>query len=85
MLIQFAGLSMKTKGYSEIVVGVCAKLDKQYVDLLEDIAQYLYGKECNSDTNFTIVWKDFKFKRKHADTIEIENHLRTEATRFSLE
>lgn len=75
---------MKTKGYSEVVVDLCIKLDKKYVELLEDVSQYLYGKEFTSEMNLSIVWKDFKFKRKHFDTVEIENHLRMEAINLAL-
>lgn len=76
---------MKTKGFSDAVVDLCFKLDKKYVELLEDVSQYLYGKEYNAEENFTLVWKDFKFKRKHTDTVEIENYIRIEATKTALE
>lgn len=76
---------MKTKGFSEAVVNLCAKLDKKFIELLEDVSQYLYGKEYNSDLNTSIVWTDFKFKRKHVDSVEIENHLRVEVTSSALE
>lgn len=76
---------MKTKGFSEAIVDLCVAMDNKYVKLLEDVSQYLYGKEYNSDTNLSLVWKDFKFKQKHLDTLEIENHLRTEVTKTALE
>lgn len=76
---------MKTKGFSETVVDLCMKLDRTYVDLLEDVSLYLYGKEYNSEINLALVWKDFKFKRKHFDTEEVENHLRSEVTRLAME
>lgn len=76
---------MKTKGFSEAVVDLCIKLDNKYIELLEDVSQYLYGKEYNSEMNYSVVWKDFKFKRKHIDTVEIENHFRIEATKSALQ
>ncbi|KAJ8964671.1 hypothetical protein NQ314_004703 [Rhamnusium bicolor] len=77
------GLSMKTKGYSQNVVELCEKMDSKYLDLLEDVSQYLYGKEYTSDINFSVVLKDFKFKRKYIDKIELEDHLRSECTNNS--
>lgn len=70
---------MKTKGYSQNIVELCNNMDSKYLDLLEDVSQYLYGKEYSSDINFSVVLKDFKFKRKYVDKTEIENHLRTES------
>ncbi|XP_018569113.1 conserved oligomeric Golgi complex subunit 1 [Anoplophora glabripennis] len=73
------GLTMKTKGYSRNIVELCNKMDGKYLELLEDVSQYLYGKEYSSDINFSIVFKDFKFKRKYVDKTEVEVHLRTES------
>lgn len=75
---------MKTKGFSEAIVDLCSALNNRYVDLLEDISQYLYGTEYNSYENFKVTRNEFKFKHQYADTIQIENHLRTEATKSAL-
>ncbi|XP_056646572.1 conserved oligomeric Golgi complex subunit 1 isoform X1 [Diorhabda sublineata] len=73
------GLSMKTKGHSQNIVGLCKRFDKKYLELLEDASQYLYGKEYS--TNFTMIVKDFKFKRKYMDKTDIEKHLQIECTK----
>lgn len=67
------------------MVHLCIQLDKKYIELLEDVSQYLYGKEYNSEINYSLIWKDFKFKRKHTDTVEIENHLSIEAIKSALQ
>ncbi|KAG5894614.1 hypothetical protein JTB14_026145 [Gonioctena quinquepunctata] len=79
------GLSMKTKGYSPNIVDLCSTLDKKYLELLEDVSHYLYGKQYSSDIHFSVILKDYKFKRKTVDKIEMENHLQTECTKAALE
>ncbi|KAJ8925268.1 hypothetical protein NQ315_009096 [Exocentrus adspersus] len=74
------GLTMKIKGYSQNIVELCNKVDKRYLKLLEDVSPYLYGKEFSDDIKFSVVFKDYKFKRKHVDKDEIEYHLRVECT-----
>ncbi|KAJ8962770.1 hypothetical protein NQ318_001169 [Aromia moschata] len=78
-----SGLSMKTKGYSQSIVDLCEKMDRKYLDLLEDVSQYLYGREYSSDINFSVILKDFKFKRKYIDKDELEKHLKIECTNNS--
>lgn len=70
---------MKTKGYSQNIEKLCSKMDSKYLELLEDVSQYLYGQEYSSDISFSVVLKDFKFKRKYVDKTEVENHLKTES------
>lgn len=70
---------MKLRGFSGSIVHLCSTLNNDYIDLLEDISQYLYGREYISNIN-TLAWNEFKFKHQHTDTVEIENYLRTEAT-----
>ncbi|CAG9837073.1 unnamed protein product [Diabrotica balteata] len=79
------GLSMKARGYSQNIASLCSRLDKTYLELLEDASQYLYAKEYNDNINFTVVVKDFKFKRKFVDKNEIENHLQAECIKTCLE
>ncbi|KAJ8970817.1 hypothetical protein NQ317_007180 [Molorchus minor] len=74
------GLSLKTSGYSQNIAGLCEKVDKRYLELLEDVSQYLYGQEYSCDINFSVIIKDYKFKRKYIDKDELENHLRIECT-----
>lgn len=74
---------MKTKGYSQNIVELCNQMDSKYLELLEDVSQYLYGKEYSSNINFSVVLKDFKFKRKYVDKTEVENHLRSESVHRS--
>lgn len=76
---------MKTKGFSKSVVDLCEKMDRKYLELLEDVSQYLYGKEYKTVKNFTTVSKDLKSKRKFVDKAEIENHLRVQCVQSSLE
>ncbi|XP_050296714.1 conserved oligomeric Golgi complex subunit 1 isoform X2 [Anthonomus grandis grandis] len=78
------GLSMKTKGYSKLVVQLCEKLDKKYLGLLEDVSQYLYGTEYTGIPSFPFLIGDFKYKRKFIDKEQLENHLMTESTNYSL-
>nr|XP_023021072.1 conserved oligomeric Golgi complex subunit 1 isoform X1 [Leptinotarsa decemlineata] len=79
------GLSMKTKGYSPNIVELCSTLDKKYLELLEDVSQYLYGKEFNLEMIFPTVLNDYKFKRKSVDKVQLENHLQSECSKTSLE
>lgn len=75
---------MKTKGYSPNIVDLCSKLDNKFYELLEDVWQYLYGKEYNTQQKIPTNLVDFKFKRKFIDKEELENHLRIESTKESL-
>lgn len=76
---------MKTKGFSKNIVALCDKMDSKYLELLHDISQYLYGEEYSMLKNYTIVSKDYKFKKKFIDRIDIENHVRNQSVHSSLE
>lgn len=78
------GLTMKTKGFSEAVVNLCEKLDKQFLGLLEDVSQYLYGTEFNAQPSIPYLMNDYKFKRKFIDKESLENHLMLQCTTHSL-
>lgn len=41
---------MKTKGYSPTIVLLCEKFDADYLEFLQDISYYLFGKEFKADT-----------------------------------
>ncbi|CAH1163940.1 unnamed protein product [Phaedon cochleariae] len=80
-----SGLSMKHRGFSPTIVDLCYKLDTKYFEILEDVWQYLYGKEYGSNDDFSLVLKDYKFKRKYIDTPDTENHLQAECAETSLQ
>lgn len=76
---------MKTLGYSKNIVHICNKFDEKYLDVLTDVAQYLYGKEYHHYLDkFSISITDFKNKKKFVDRDELEKHLKIESTRLSL-
>ncbi|XP_066149869.1 conserved oligomeric Golgi complex subunit 1 [Euwallacea fornicatus] len=79
------GLTMKSKGYSRSVVSLCDQLDQQFLALLKDVSQYLYGQEYNLQTSIPYLITDYKFKRKFIDKEELENYLMSQCTTHSLE
>ncbi|KAF7280737.1 hypothetical protein GWI33_005591 [Rhynchophorus ferrugineus] len=78
-------LKMKTMGFSSEVITLCDRVDKTFLNLLEDISQYLYGVEFKDLPSAPYLLNDFKFKRKFADRDNLENHLRIECTSKSIE
>ncbi|XP_030754438.1 conserved oligomeric Golgi complex subunit 1 isoform X2 [Sitophilus oryzae] len=74
-------LKMKTKGFSPEIINLCEKIDKMYLELLEDVSQYLYGVELKDLSSIPYLINDFKFKRKYSDKEKLENHLRIECTK----
>jgi len=66
---------MKTKGYSQVVVDLCQKLDSHFLALLTDVFQYLYGIEYNSQLSIPYIINDYKFKRKLVDKEQLETYL----------
>lgn len=72
------GLSMKTRGYSQKIAQLCTNFDNIYLDLLEDLSLYLYGKEYIklNDTKFTES-HNLPFE-KYVDKTELEECLRLE-------
>ncbi|CAH0551337.1 unnamed protein product [Brassicogethes aeneus] len=78
------GLSMKTKGFSTNIINLCEKLDLKYFELLQDVFQYFFGVEFNTNCNISVPnVKDFKFKKKFIDRDELINHLRMECLKNS--
>ncbi|KAB0795663.1 hypothetical protein PPYR_09724 [Photinus pyralis] len=75
------GLSMKTRGYSQKIVQLCSNFDNIYLDLLEDLSLYLYGKE------YAKLEEDVRFVKtenmKYVDKIELEECLRFECRDIS--
>ncbi|XP_019759424.2 conserved oligomeric Golgi complex subunit 1 isoform X1 [Dendroctonus ponderosae] len=79
-----AGLTMKARGFSSSVVNLCAELDKRFLELLEDISQYLSGQEFSPQPGMRYLPNDYKFKRKFVDQEELRNYLMDECTQHSL-
>lgn len=79
-----AGLTMKARGFSSSVVNLCAELDKRFLELLEDISQYLSGQEFISQPGMRYFMNDYKFKRKFVDQEELRRYLMDECTQQSL-
>lgn len=68
---------MKTKGYSHNITSLSEKLDVRFLDILNDISLYLYGKEYENllfTLNFTA--QSTKSDRTFNDREVLETHIR---------
>ncbi|GJQ76325.1 hypothetical protein Trydic_g2048 [Trypoxylus dichotomus] len=73
------GLSMKTKGYSNNIIKLCDRTDVKYLDILNDISYYLYGKEySNSQSTVILNYTVHKMDKKSSDHEKLQNHLTME-------
>lgn len=72
------GLSMKTKGYSSKILILCTDLDNMYLELLEDLSLYLYGKEYKSVKDIKLLESESNSCSKHVDRHELEEYLKLE-------
>ncbi|KAL3287354.1 hypothetical protein HHI36_001828 [Cryptolaemus montrouzieri] len=63
------GLSMKAMGFSQTIVVLCEKLDHRFRELLNDLSQYLYGIEFDSDVVNVPTWirNNAPLKKKFVD------------------
>lgn len=68
------GLAMKTKGFSPMIVKLCEKLDAKYLEFLQDLSFYLYGKEFDSK-NLDLLILNMKNVKKFVDKDKLEQHL----------
>lgn len=73
------GLSMKTKGYSPSIVKLCLDLDQKFLELINDLSLYLYGKDSKQMTGISIK----ENSRKYVDKKELENVLKDECSLVS--
>ncbi|KRT83470.1 hypothetical protein AMK59_4619, partial [Oryctes borbonicus] len=73
------GLSMKTKGYSGNIIKLCGRIDVRYLNILNDISYYLYGKEYDTP-HFTLALNPIVYKKdkKSYDHEKLQNHLTME-------
>ena len=70
---------MKTKGYSHNITGLCEKLDIRFLDVLNDISLYLYGKEYeNSLFTLNLTAQSTKSDRTFNDREILEVHIRVQ-------
>lgn len=82
VIVIITGLSMKIKGYSNNIIKLCDRNDVKYLDILNDISYYLYGKErSNSQAAFKFNPSTHKNDRKFFDHEKVQNHLTLECSR----
>ncbi|KAK9679205.1 hypothetical protein QE152_g40204 [Popillia japonica] len=78
------GLSMKTKGYSNNIIKLCNRADVKYLDILNDMSYYLYGKEYDSSQSMSKFSQAMhKRDRKYSDHEKLQTHLTTECIKSS--
>lgn len=72
-------LTMKTKGFSPVIVKLCEDIDAAYLELLKDVSLYLYGTEYQGkDDFFDRISSQSNNKKKFVDREKLETHLKDE-------
>lgn len=75
---------MKTKGYSNNIIKLCNRADVKYLDILNDMSYYLYGKEYDSSQSMSKFSQAMhKRDRKYSDHEKLQTHLTTECIKSS--
>lgn len=75
---------MKTKGYSPTIVSLCEKFDADFLEFLQDISYYLFGREYKADTplmSYRI--NEARPDKKPVDRERLEKHLKEECVQCS--